>query len=136
MACNYSFEQSIEVCVDGAVGGGSTARLDVWFGDMPYTYLTYPVPARIGHVNDWDGSEVHFSNFDQGTWGGCDVTSSRVTVELVTDNTVQVTLTVKVANCSGDIYYQCGGVGPFTITDSYTLPLNLGASCSDGVSGP
>ncbi|MFZ0485494.1 MAG: hypothetical protein WAL83_00705 [Arenicellales bacterium] len=135
---SYGFNQGIEVCVDGAVGNGNTARLDVWLADSPRVYFFGAAPLHVGHVNNWDGSAVHFSGFTYSSWGGCDVTSSRITVELVADNTVNVGLEIGVNNCtSGDIYNACGGSGPFTISDSFTAPLSLGAPCNGGVaSGP
>lgn len=130
MAINcYEFDRPVEVCVDGAVGGGDTADMRVYAtSGGGFDIASSP----IGVVSDWDGSPAVFNDIVDSSFSGCDVIESTLTVTLVGDNEVEVTMEIRVENCpnGGGVYNECGGSpGEHTFTDSKILPMT-GASCS------
>ena len=134
----YDYSVPIEVCVQGPVGGGATARVDVYVhgqsGNSTTQYLT-TAPKNIGHVSNWDGSAHTFSGWADSPVADCTVTSSQLTIQVVGTNQVRVTLSFTLDNC-GLYSYQyefCGNSpGPFTFTDEFLVPLTLNGACNHG----
>jgi len=128
----YPFTLPINVCVDGPVGGGSTAALTVQFvtsndqGSIDDNGIAVGgggIPKTIGTVPNWNGNLVTIVSWAPTNIGGCEVISHQVTVQLVNDNQVQVDLMMVVNNCEGGIYEDCGGPGPHTFMDTQILPM-------------
>ena len=130
MATNcYSSELQLAVCVDGVINATTTANLSV---EVP-SGNDLVGNGNLGMQAGWNGSAVTFTNWhDNPNWGGCTVNSSSLTVTLVSDDTVQVDVSISVtcdASDSGDLYDDCGGPGTHTFTDSKTIPLTIGDPC-------
>jgi hypothetical protein len=134
MAVNcYEYDIPIEVCVDGPVGGGDTAEMTVFLTSGGSTPVTFDSPA--GTVSDWDGSPVVFTNFVNDNIGStCDWGPGSLTVALVGDNEVEVTIELVASNCgsTGSIYSSCGDDGPHTFTDTKIVPMS-GVPCGGGL---
>lgn len=132
MAVNcYVFEVPVEVCVNGPVGGGDTATLSVFIGSDPFTDLASS--GQVGSdVPNWDGSPQVFTGWHTGGFGGCSTVSSTMTVTLVGDDQVEVSIEVEVDGCldsyEGDIYSSCGDGGSHTFTDLKIVTMT-GAPC-------
>lgn len=126
MATNcYDLESRVTVCVDGPVGSGNMATLSVMVSSSDFD-----APSPIGIRNNWDGSAESFTGWASNFTGGCDVTSSTLTVTLVGTNEVEVAIEIQVENCDSgqNVYSACGDTGPHTFTDTRIVTMT-GAPC-------
>jgi hypothetical protein len=133
--CGYDgFGLGIEICVDGPVGNGKKARLEVWTNSSELASQ-----QMIGAVNNWDGSAVNFPNWaEYGTAASCEIVSSnlRVRQSNKNDNEVTVTVMVELDDCnyngSDSPYARCGGEGPHILETTTTVTMSNSPVCSEG----
>ena len=130
MATNcYSSDLDLDVCVDGAINASSTATLTVQTSSNNGLVSS----GTIGMQAGWNGAATTFTNWHaNANWGGCTINSTSLTVTLVSDDMVQVDVSISVtcdASDSGDLYDDCGGPGTHTFTDTKTIPLTIGDPC-------
>lgn len=120
----FNLDAEVVVCVDGPVGGGNTANLDVFVQSGDFN-----ADDPVGSTSNWDGSTVTYTGW-LSSFDGCSPVSSMLTVTLVSTNEVEVTIQMVVNSCStaSDVYAACGDAGPHTFTDSRTVTMT-GTPC-------
>lgn len=130
MATNcYGFAVDIDVCVDGPLGNGSTANMQAFLEADGGFDETPSHPDPIGTQSGWDGSTVVFDDWTSGSFAGCDVLSSELTITLVGDNQVEVIIEIRVDNCpehATSVGEQCGGPGPHRFIDTRLVTMGGG----------
>lgn len=132
-SCVYGRTIPVEVCTDGPVGGGDSSDMSVKLTDGGLVSGGMKILTKT----NWNGSSTSFNNWVD-FFPDCAVNGSSMTVTLgpgTDEVTISISVTVSSCNTFGTTYSNCGGPGPHTLTDTKTVPLNVGGACSFAV-GP
>jgi hypothetical protein len=134
----YGFGATIQLCVSGPVGNGNKANLQISFDNTGNFNFD---ESEVITVSNWDGKEVvaditpALVTFSAGySSSNCTVTA-QVTVTPTKDNMGTILVEFMFTDCgptaqtyNAEVFENCGGVGPHTISEMSTFTLD-GLAC-------
>lgn len=134
----YGFGVDISLCVNGPVGGGSNATL---FITMTNTFRSNFDSSTINR--NWDGSRTKFifsgDELDFYGFNSVNCTTKEFALTIIPDakaNTGKLLLEFTLEGCSAagfdkpQVFENCGGAGPFVISEMSTYVLDQASTCN------